>query len=90
MTAHLWRMDINGNAVEIDMAAARNIHKDNLRAERVAKEDIVHESIRAGSGASAIAKSRRCVISQMMHESPMQRTQTHKALDKQLIRRVRE
>ena len=27
----------NGNAVEIDMAAARNIHKDNLRADRVAE-----------------------------------------------------
>ena len=49
----------NGDAVEIDMAAARNIHKDNLRAERAPRLEALDvdymKALEAGSGADAIA-----------------------------------
>ena len=53
----------NGDAVEIDMAAARNIHKDNLRAERsprLADLDVQYmKALEAGSGAAAIATQKQ-------------------------------
>ena len=53
----------NGNAVEIDMAAARNIHKDNLRAERKPRLEALDVSymkaLESGSGASAIATEKQ-------------------------------
>ena len=49
----------NGDAVEIDMAAAKVIHKDNLRAERaprLADLDVAYmKALEAGTGADAIA-----------------------------------
>jgi len=49
----------NGNAVEIDMAAALAIHKDNLRAERaprLAALDVAYmKALEAGTGAAEIA-----------------------------------
>ena len=62
----------NGNAVEVDMAAALGIHKDNLRAERaprLADLDVQYmKALEAGSGAAEIAtQSRHCVTSQTMH-----------------------
>ena len=53
----------NGNAVEIDMAAARNIHKDNLRAERKPRLEALDVSymkaLESGSGAAAIATEKQ-------------------------------
>jgi len=49
----------NGAAVEIDMAAALEIHKDNLRAERaprLADLDVAYmKALEAGTGAAEIA-----------------------------------
>ena len=49
----------NGNAVEVDMAAARDIHKDNLRAERaprLADLDVAYmKALESGTGAAEIA-----------------------------------
>ena len=53
----------NGDAVEVDMAAARNIHKDNLRAERaprLADLDVAYmKALEAGSGAADIATQKQ-------------------------------
>ena len=55
----------NGDVVEIDMAAARNIHKDNLRAERaprLAALDVSYmKALEAGSGAAAIATQKQAL-----------------------------
>jgi len=49
----------NGNAVEVDMAAARDIHKDNLRAERKPRLEALDvaymKALEAGTGAAEIA-----------------------------------
>ena len=49
----------NGDAVEIDMDKARDIHKDNLRAERAPRLEALDvdymKALEAGSGADAIA-----------------------------------
>jgi hypothetical protein len=51
--------EYNGSAVEIDMTAAKAIHKDNLRAERGPLLDALDveymKALEAGTGASAIA-----------------------------------
>ncbi len=48
-----------GSAVTVDMTAARNLHKDNLRAERKPRLETLDVSymkaLEAGSGAGAIA-----------------------------------
>jgi hypothetical protein len=53
----------NGNAVEVDMAAALGIHKDNLRAERaprLADLDVQYmKALEAGSGAAEIATQKQ-------------------------------
>ena len=53
----------NGNVVEIDMTKARDIHKDNLRAERKPKLeelDVAYmKALEAGSGADAIATQKQ-------------------------------
>lgn len=53
----------NGNAVEIDMAAAREIHKDNLRAERaprLADLDVAYmKALESGTGAADIAAEKQ-------------------------------
>lgn len=53
----------NGDAVEVDMAEARNIHKDNLRAERaprLADLDVQYmKALEAGSGAAEIATQKQ-------------------------------
>ena len=53
----------NGDAVEVDMAAARNIHKDNLRAERkprLEELDVSYmKALEAGSGAADIATQKQ-------------------------------
>ena len=55
----------NGNVVEIDMNAARNIHKDNLRAERaprLAALDVSYmKALEAGSGAAEIAAQKQAL-----------------------------
>ena len=49
----------NGDAVEVDMTAAKAIHKDNLRAERaprLADLDVAYmKALESGTGADAIA-----------------------------------
>eukprot|EP00919_Chromeraceae_sp_WS-2016_P030056 GHVR01071369.1.p2 GENE.GHVR01071369.1~~GHVR01071369.1.p2 ORF type:complete len:116 (-),score=31.11 GHVR01071369.1:453-800(-) len=49
----------NGDAVDVDMAAALAIHKDNLRAERKPRLDALDveymKALEAGTGADAIA-----------------------------------
>ena len=49
----------NGDAVEVDMTAARNIHKDNLRAERKPRLEALDvdymKALEAGTGAADIA-----------------------------------
>ena len=49
----------NGDAVEVDMAAAREIHKDNLRAERKPRLEALDvdymKALEAGTGAADIA-----------------------------------
>ena len=58
-----WKF--NGNAVEIDMAAARTIHKDNLRAERAPRLAVLDldymKALEAGSGADAIAAKKKAL-----------------------------
>ena len=53
----------NGDAVEVDMAAARNIHKDNLRADRVARMEALDvefmQALEAGNSTSAIATKKQ-------------------------------
>jgi len=53
----------NGNAVEVDMAAALAIHKDNLRAERaprLADLDVAYmKALEAGTGATEIAAQKQ-------------------------------
>ena len=53
----------NGNAVEVDMAAALGIHKDNLRQERaprLADLDVAYmKALEAGSGAADIAAQKQ-------------------------------
>ena len=53
----------NGDAVEVDMAAARDIHKDNLRSERkprLADLDVAYmKALEAGSGAAEIATQKQ-------------------------------
>jgi hypothetical protein len=53
----------NGSAVEIDMTSARNIHKDNLRAERkprLADLDVQYmKALEAGTGAADIAAQKQ-------------------------------
>ena len=52
-----WTFD--GDAVEVDMTAARNIHKDNLRAERKPRLEALDvdymKALEAGTGAAEIA-----------------------------------
>ena len=52
-----WTFD--GDAVEVDMTAARNIHKDNLRAERKPRLEALDvefmQKLEAGTGAAEIA-----------------------------------
>jgi len=49
----------NGDAVDVDMAAAKAIHKDNLRVERKPRLDALDvdymKALEAGTGAAAIA-----------------------------------
>ena len=49
----------NGDAVDVDMTAAKAIHKDNLRAERKPRLDALDvdymKALEAGTGADAIA-----------------------------------
>lgn len=53
----------NGDAVDVDMAAAKAIHKDNLRAERaprLADLDVAYmKALEAGSGAADIASQKQ-------------------------------
>ena len=53
----------NGNAVEVDMSKARDIHKDNLREERKKRFEELDVSymkaLESGSGASAIATQKQ-------------------------------
>ena len=53
----------NGNAVEIDMSKARDIHKDNLRAERAPRLEALDvdymKALEAGSGAEEIAAKKK-------------------------------
>jgi hypothetical protein len=53
----------NGSAVEVDMTSARNIHKDNLRAERkprLADLDVQYmKALEAGTGATDIAAQKQ-------------------------------
>ena len=53
----------NGDAIEVDMAAAVAIHKDNLRAERkprLADLDVQYmKALEAGSGAAEIATQKQ-------------------------------
>ena len=55
----------NGNVVEIDMTAAREIHKDNLRAERaprLADLDVAYmKALEAGTGAADIAAQKQAL-----------------------------
>ena len=52
-----------GDVVEIDMAAAREIHKDNLRAERAPRLEVLDgdymKALEAGSGADAVAAEKK-------------------------------
>jgi len=53
----------NGAAVEVDMVAAKDIHKDNLRRERaprLAELDVAYmKALEAGSGAADIAAQKQ-------------------------------
>ena len=55
----------NGNVVEIDMTAAREIHKDSLRAERaprLAELDVAYmKALEAGTGAADIAAQKQAL-----------------------------
>ena len=56
-----WKF--NGNVVEVDMSKARDIHKDNLRAERAPRLEALDvdymKALEAGSGAEAIAAKKK-------------------------------
>ena len=53
----------NGDAVEVDMAAAREIHKDNLRAERKPRLDQLDidfmQALEAGTSTTQIAADKQ-------------------------------
>ena len=53
----------NGDAVEVDMTKARDIHKDNLRAERAPRLEALDvdymKALEAGSGAADIAAKKK-------------------------------
>ena len=53
----------NGDAVEVDMAAARDIHKDNLRAERKPRLDALDvdfmQALEAGNSTTQIAADKQ-------------------------------
>lgn len=53
----------NGNAVDVDMVAAKDIHKDNLRRERaprLADLDVAYmKALESGSGAADIAAQKQ-------------------------------
>ena len=53
----------NGDAVEVDMTKAREIHKDNLRAERAPRLEALDvdymKALEAGSGADAVAAEKK-------------------------------
>ena len=53
----------SGDAVEVDMTKAREIHKDNLRAERAPRLEALDveymKALEAGSGADAIAAQKK-------------------------------
>ena len=53
----------NGDAVEVDMSKARDIHKDNLRAERAPRLEALDvdymKALEAGSGAESIAAKKK-------------------------------
>ena len=53
----------NGDAVEVDMTAARDIHKDNLRAERKSRLDDLDvdfmQALEAGTSTTAIATKKQ-------------------------------
>jgi len=53
----------NGSAVEVDMTSARNIHKDNLRAERKPRLEALDvaymKALEAGTGAADIAAQKQ-------------------------------
>ena len=55
----------NGNAVEIDMAAARDIHRDNLRAERkpeLEKLDVAYmKALETNGDTAAIAAQKQAL-----------------------------
>ena len=53
----------NGDAVEVDMAAARDIHKENLRAERGPRMDALDvdfmQALEAGNSTTQIATDKQ-------------------------------
>ena len=53
----------NGSAEEVDMTSARNIHKDNLRAERKPRLEALDvaymKALEAGTGAADIAAQKQ-------------------------------
>ena len=53
----------NGDVVEVDMSKARDIHKDNLRAERAPRLEALDvdymKALEAGSGAADIAAKKK-------------------------------
>ena len=53
----------NGDAVEVDMAAARDIHKENLRAERKPRLDALDvdfmQALEAGTSTTQIATDKQ-------------------------------
>ena len=55
----------NGDAVDVDMATALTIHKDNLRAERKPRLDALDveymKALEAGTGADAIAAQKATI-----------------------------
>ncbi len=59
----LGNVVINGDAVEVDMTKAREIHKDNLRAERAPRLEALDvdymKALEAGSGADAVAAQKK-------------------------------
>ena len=58
----------NGDAVEINMTKAKEIHRDNLRTERnerLAALDVSYmKALEAGSGAAAIATQKQALATQ--------------------------
>ena len=53
----------NGDAVEVDMTAARDIHKENLRAERAPRMDALDvdfmQALEAGNSTTQIATDKQ-------------------------------